>query len=77
MGMALLRARKEGTYDLYQSLGRCKFHAGQESQTLTDTSDEASAQRKQKNHRFPGKGCLSEPAKSSWNHPLFSPSCHH
>ena len=75
MAMVLLRAQKEDFYGSYQSLGKCeKFHASPESQTLTDTSDEGSAQRKQTNRQFPGRSCSSGPARSNWNHPLLNPS---
>jgi hypothetical protein len=75
MAMVLLRVRKEGFYDLYQSLGKCKLHASQESQTLTNTPDEESVQKKQKTRQFPAKSSSSERVRSNWNHPLLDPSC--
>jgi hypothetical protein len=40
MAMDSLRVQKEGFYDSYRSLEKCKLHASLESQSLTKTSDE-------------------------------------
>ena len=75
MATASLRAQKEGFYGSYQSLGKCeKFHASPESQTLTDTPDEDSAQRKQTNRQFPERICSLGPVRSNWRRPLLNPS---
>ena len=77
MAMVLLRAQKEGSYGSYQSMGKCeKLRASPESQTLTNPSEEVSAQRKQTNRQFPDRSCSSGPARSNWNHPLLNPSYH-
>lgn len=74
MATVLLRAQ-EVFYASYQSLGKCTFRTNPESQMLTDTSDEGSAQRKQKSRQLPDRGCSSGPARSKWNHLFLNLSC--